>query len=262
MISARGLVKNFGGFRAVDDVSLEVGPGERVGLIGPNGAGKSTLFAVLTGFMRPDGGTVSIGGAEATALPPHRRARLGVARTFQIPREFGDLTVGENLMASAPAQSGETLRGLFLGPGRVRREEETIRAKARDTAAFLKLSAVFDQPAAKLSGGQKKLLEMGRALMTDPRLMLLDEPFAGVNPVLIAEIAARIRELNARGVGFLIIEHDLAALSRLAGTLHVMDQGRLIASGAPADVLSRPQVRDAYLGGAVPRGASLGGAAA
>lgn len=255
-LAAERLSKSFGGFCAVGAVSLTVGPGELVGLAGPNGAGKSTLFAMLTGFMKPDSGRVLIDGHDVAGEASHLRARRGVARTFQVPREFGQLSVRENLMAAAPEQAGETLRGLFLHPGRVARDERLIDAKAREVATFLRLASVLDQPAAMLSGGQKKLLEMGRALMTDPRLMLLDEPFAGVNPVLIGEIIDRIRDLNARGMGFLIIEHDLGALARLVATLHVMSEGRLIASGAPREVLSRGEVRDAYLGGAAFDGAA------
>jgi branched-chain amino acid transport system ATP-binding protein len=249
-LHARGLTRRFGGFIAVNDVSITMAPGGLVGVIGPNGAGKSTLFALLTGFLQPDLGEVRLGGRDITRLAPQLRARAGVARTFQVPREFAGMSVRDNLMAAAPDQSGERLLNLFLGPARIRREEEAIAAKAEETARFLKLTPVLDNLAGGLSGGQKKLLEIGRALMADPGLMLLDEPFAGVNPVLIEEIMARIRELNARGIGFLIIEHDLAALTRLVPLLHVMDQGRIIASGAPEEVLARAEVREAYLGGA------------
>lgn len=248
-LQARDLTRRFGGFTAVDAVSLTVEPGALVGVIGPNGAGKSTLFGLLTGSLPPDAGSVVLAGKDITRMPAHARARHGLARTFQIPREFGQLSVRDNLMAAAPGQTGERLLPLLTQPGRIRREETAIAEQACTTADFLKLGGVFDQPAARLSGGQKKLLELGRALMTGPRLMLLDEPFAGVNPVLIGEIMARIRDLHARGIGFLIIEHDLAALSRLVTTLHVMDQGRLLASGAPAEVLARADVREAYLGG-------------
>ena len=172
-------------------------------------------------------------------------------RTFQVPREFHHLTVRENLMAAAPGQSGEGLLGLFLRPGRVRAEEDAIRAEAEATIDFLRLARVADTPAGRLSGGQKKLVELGRALMAKPRLILLDEPFAGVNPVLIEEIMDRIRDLNARGIGFLVIEHDLGALSRLVPRFVVMDRGRVLAAGAPDDVLADPAVREAYLGGAV-----------
>jgi branched-chain amino acid transport system ATP-binding protein len=248
-LEAKTLSRRFGGFTAVDAVSLRVEAGALVGLIGPNGAGKSTLFGLLTGFLKADAGQVLLDGHDIAALPPHLRAQQGIARTFQVPREFANLSVRANLMAAAPDQSGERLARLFTQAARIRREEALIGAKAEEIAAFLKLTQVLDLAAGSLSGGQKKLLEMGRALMTDPRLMLLDEPFSGVNPVLIAQIMERIGELHGRGMGFLIIEHDLASLSQLVGILHVMDQGRLLASGAPGDVLSRADVRASYLGG-------------
>lgn len=249
-LSLSSVAKSFGGFKAVDDISLEVPVGGLVGIIGPNGAGKSTLFSLITGFLAPDAGTVSLRGEDITRLATHERARRGMVRTFQVPREFSHLTVRENLMVAAPGQSGETLRGLFLRPATVRAEEAAIAARVADTIALLRLEPVADMPAARLSGGQKKLLELGRALMTNPSLILLDEPFAGVNPVLIEALSELIRRLNARGTGFLIIEHDLPALTRLVTTLHVMDRGRLLASGAPAEVLAAPEVREAYLGGA------------
>lgn len=239
----------FGGFRAVDEVSFEADSGALVGVIGPNGAGKSTLFSLITGFLAGQGGAVRLDGRDITTLPPHERAQAGMVRTFQVPKEFAHLTVRENLMAAAPDQSGENLVDLFLRPAAIRREEAAIAARVAETIAFLKLGAVADVPSGKLSGGQKKLLELGRVLMTGPKLILLDEPFAGVNPVLIEELSGHIRALNARGIGFIIIEHDLGALSRLVGTLHVMDRGRLIASGAPVEVLKRANVREAYLGG-------------
>jgi branched-chain amino acid transport system ATP-binding protein len=249
-LALSSLAKSFGGFRAVDDVSLSVPAGGLVGIIGPNGAGKSTLFSLISGFLPPDAGTVSLNGEDITRLAAHERARRGMVRTFQVPREFAHLTVRENLMAAAPGQSGETLRGLFLRPSRVRTEEAAIAARVADTIAFLRLDKVADTPSGKLSGGQKKLLELGRALMTEPSLILLDEPFAGVNPVLVAALSEYVRALNGRGIGFLIIEHDLPALTRLVSTLHVMDRGRLLASGAPAEVLASAEVREAYLGGA------------
>jgi branched-chain amino acid transport system ATP-binding protein len=249
-LTLSSLAKSFGGFRAVDGVSLSVPAGGLVGIIGPNGAGKSTLFSLISGFLSPDGGTVSLGGEDITRLATHERARRGMVRTFQVPREFAHLTVRENLMAAAPGQSGETLRGLFLRPASVRSEEAAIAARVAETIAFLRLDPVADTPSGRLSGGQKKLLELGRALMTQPSLILLDEPFAGVNPVLIEALSEHIRALNGRGIGFLIIEHDLPALTRLVSTLHVMDRGRLIASGAPGEVLAAPEVREAYLGGA------------
>jgi branched-chain amino acid transport system ATP-binding protein len=245
----RDISKSFGGFRALDDVSLEMPADGLLGVIGPNGAGKSTLFSVVSGFITADAGSVSLDGRALDRLGPASRARLGLVRTFQVPREFHHLTVRENLMAAAPDQSGENLLGLFFRPGRVRAEEERTAAAAQEVMDFLRLSHVSRQPAGRLSGGQKKLLELGRALMAKPRLILLDEPFAGVNAVLVGEIAARIAELNARGIGFLVIEHDLEALSRLVPRMAVMDRGRVLAEGAPDAVLADAKVREAYLGG-------------
>lgn len=248
-LEIRDVTKAFGGFQALDGVSLTVPKGSLYGLIGPNGAGKSTLFSVISGFMPADRGSVLLDGAPIDALSPPERARAGMVRTFQVPREFRHMTVRENLMASAPGQTGESLIGLFFRPGRVREEEEALAQKVAETIRFLKLDAVADTPSGKLSGGQKKLLELGRALMVAPRLILLDEPFAGVNPVLIGEIMDRIRDLNQRGVGFLVIEHDLQSLTRLVSRLAVMDRGRILAEGAPQEVLDEPKVREAYLGG-------------
>ena len=246
----RDITKAWGGFRALDGVSFEMESTGLLGIIGPNGAGKSTLFSVVSGFIPADAGSVALDGTPLDSLGPAARARAGMIRTFQVPREFHHLTVRENLMAAAPGQSGEGLLGLFLRPGRVRAEEDAIRAEADATIDFLRLARVADTPAGRLSGGQKKLVELGRALMAKPRLILLDEPFAGVNPVLIEEIMERIRDLNRRGIGFLVIEHDLDALSRLVPRLVVMDRGRVLATGTPQAVLADAAVREAYLGGA------------
>ncbi len=249
-LSVQGLQKSFSGLRVVDNVSFETDAAGITGLIGPNGAGKSTLFAVITGFLGADAGTIEFGGAGIQGLTPQARARLGLARTFQVPRPFAHLTVRENLMAAAPGQPGERVLTLLLRPGVVRRREREVRAQADALLDFLGLSHVASNRAGALSGGQQKLLELGRALMTEPRYVLLDEPYAGVNPVLIEEISARIRTLAERGTGFLIVEHNLPALSRLAGRLLVMDRGRLIASGTPQEVLADRTVQDAYIGGA------------
>ena len=244
------LTKAYGGQVVVDDVSFAMPLTGLVGLIGPNGAGKSTLFSLITGFLDGGAGKVELGGKALEHLPPFARAQAGMVRTFQVPREYIHLTVRENLMAAAPVQAGETLASIFFRPAQVAREEAEIGRRVDETLAFLKLDKVAEVPAGRLSGGQKKLLELGRALMTGAKLILLDEPFSGVNPVLIEELSTRIRELNARGVGFLIIEHDLGALSRLVSEMHVMDRGRIIASGTPKEVLAAPAVREAYLGGA------------
>ncbi len=247
-LSVRGIDKSFGGFRALDGVSFEMPTDGLLGIIGPNGAGKSTLFSVVSGFIAADAGSVTLDGRALDRLGAASRARAGMVRTFQVPREFHHLTVRENLMAAAPGQSGESLFGLFLRPGRVRSEEAAIRVEAEATIALLRLAPVADTPAGRLSGGQKKLVELGRALMARPRLILLDEPFAGVNPVLVEQIMERIGVLNARGIGFLVIEHDLGALSRLVPRLVVMDRGRVLAAGAPQEVLADAAVREAYLG--------------
>lgn len=245
-----GLTKRYGGLAVVEDVGFTVPSDGLTGVIGPNGAGKSTLFSLITGFLAPDAGSIHLDGRDLTQLDAVGRARAGMVRTFQVPREFTHLTVRDNLMAAAPAQAGERLVDVFFRPRAVRAEEARIGETVSETLAFLRLDTVADQPAGRLSGGQKKLLELGRALMTGAKLILLDEPFAGVNPVLIAQLSDRIRDLNARGIGFLIIEHDLGALTRLVSAMHVLDRGRLIASGSPETVLAQRTVRDAYLGGA------------
>jgi branched-chain amino acid transport system ATP-binding protein len=249
-LAIESLTMAYGGLKVVDNLSFTMPAGDIVGVIGPNGAGKSTMFSIVTGFLVADAGDVRLGDATVTALSPVARAKSGMVRTFQVPKEFSHLTVRENLLAAAPSQSGERLLDLFFRPSRVSAEEALLAERVDVLLEFLKLGKVAGTPAGRLSGGQKKLLELGRALMTGAKLILLDEPFAGVNPVLIEEISQRIRELNADGVGFLIIEHDLGALTRIVSTLHVMDRGRLIASGRPAEVLRDPVVREAYLGGA------------
>ena len=252
LLTATDLVKSFGGFRAVDGVSFAVQPGELAGIVGTNGAGKSTAFALAAGQLAPDGGRVVLDGQDVTGASPSERARRGLARTFQVPREFAHLSVRDNLLAAAPRESGETLRSVFLQPRRVGAEEARFSALADHWLAFLNLAGVAEESAGKLSGGQKKLLELGRVLMLKPRLILLDEPFAGVNPVLIGEISERIRELNGgEGIAFVIIEHNLEALKQLVGHLHVMDQGRIIAAGEPAAVLADARVQEAYMGGVI-----------
>ena len=248
-LEVRDIGKFYGGFRALDGVRLTVETGALFGIIGPNGAGKSTLFSVISGFVSADEGQILLDGKAIDSLSAPARARAGMVRTFQVPREFRHMTVRENLMAAAPKQTGENLLGVFFQPGRIRDEEAAIAERVERTIAFLKLTRVADQPSGMLSGGQKKLLELGRSLMAEPRMILLDEPFAGVNPVLIEEIMERITELNGRGIGFIVIEHDLQALTRLVPRLAVMDRGRIIAEGDPKTVLDDATVREAYLGG-------------
>jgi branched-chain amino acid transport system ATP-binding protein len=252
LLSVTGVRKSFGGFTVLDDVSVAVPERGLTGIVGTNGAGKSTLFAVVSGQLDADAGQVTFDATDITALSTVRRARLGLGRTFQVPREFAHLTVRENFLVAGRRDYGETLRSVFIGWSRVRREEGELRQRADDWIGFLNLSAVADRPAGTLSGGQKKLLELGRMLMLESKCILLDEPFAGVNPVLVAEISARIRELNAeRGIAFVIIEHNLEALKALVNHLYVMDQGRVIADGDPAAVLADPRVHEAYMGGVI-----------
>ena len=252
LLSATGVSKSFDGFTVLDNVSFEVPARGLTGIVGTNGAGKSTLFAVVSGQLDADAGQVRFAEADITGLAPMRRSRLGLGRTFQVPREFAHLTVRENFLVAARREYGENLRSVFMGWGRVRREEATLVERANGWIEFLNLKAVADKPAGTLSGGQKKLLELGRMLMTEPRCILLDEPFAGVNPVLVEEISSRIRELNgAHGIAFVIIEHHLEALKALVEHLYVMDQGRVIAEGRPAAVLAEPRVLEAYMGGVI-----------
>jgi branched-chain amino acid transport system ATP-binding protein len=252
LLAAAGVRKSFDGFLVLDDVSFAVPERGLTGIVGTNGAGKSTLFAVVSGQLGADGGRVTFADADITALPPMRRARLGLGRTFQVPREFARLTVRENFLVAARREYGETLRSVFIGWGRVRREERALRERADAWIEFLNLKQVRGKPAGTLSGGQKKLLELGRMLMLEPKCILLDEPFAGVNPVLVGEISTRIRELNAtHGIAFVIIEHHLEALKALVGHLYVMDQGRIIADGDPTAVLAEPRVLEAYMGGVI-----------
>ena len=248
-LSTSGLTLRYGDFTVLDDVSMEMSLAGLHGMIGPNGAGKSTFFAVLSGFIRQNAGRIAFGGTALEHLSPDERARTGFGRTFQIPREFKHLSVRDNLKVGARQQPGESLRHLFCAPAAVRAAEREIAARVDATLAFLKLERVADALAGGLSGGQKKLLELGRILMSEPKFILLDEPYAGVNPVLIEELSQRIRELNAQGIGFLIIEHNLEALNRLVDDLYVLDRGRLIAHGRPDEVLAEESVRAAYIGG-------------
>jgi branched-chain amino acid transport system ATP-binding protein len=240
---------SLGGMRILRNITLSVPRDRMTGLIGPNGAGKSTLFAVVSGFLTAATGTMRFAGQSLDGKGPAERARTGMVRTFQVPREFRHMTVRENLCAAAPDQPGEHLLNLVIARRKVGRRERQIREQAEEVLGLLKLARVADVPAGQLSGGQKKLLELGRVLMLEPRMILLDEPFAGVNAVMIGEIIERIRELNARGIGFLIIEHDLQSLSDLVGEMHVLNYGSLLASGSPQSVLTDLRVREAYLGG-------------
>ncbi|MBA3042411.1 MAG: ABC transporter ATP-binding protein [Alphaproteobacteria bacterium] len=248
-IEARHLTKRFDGLTVVSDMSLAVAQGEMVGLIGPNGAGKTTMFNLLAGSLKPSSGEIWIGGREVSGEPPERRIAHGVARTFQIPRPFSEMSVLENLLVGAQKQHGERLFANFLTPGLVRREEEAALEKALGLLEFVTLSRLAHEPARVLSGGQRKLLELARVLMADPQVILLDEPAAGVNPALLEVIIERVVALNAQGKSILLIEHNMDMVSRLCSRVVAMALGKPLAQGTPAEVASNPAVIEAYLGG-------------
>ena len=239
----------FGGIRAVDGASLTIESGAITGLIGPNGAGKTTLFNVIAGMHKPTSGHVYLEDEEITGLPPHELFAKGVLRTFQIAHEFSTLTVRENLMTVPGGQSGERLRNVWLRRGRIRAEETALRAKADEVIEFLKLSAVADELAGNLSGGQKKLVELGRTMMAEPRVVLLDEVGAGVNRTLLKEIAGAILRLNLhRGYTFCIIEHNMELISLLCDPVIVMVEGQVLTQGSAPVIQADERVVEAYLG--------------
>jgi branched-chain amino acid transport system ATP-binding protein len=250
MLQAIALSKNFGGLRAVDGVSFSLAPGCLAGLIGPNGAGKTTLFNLLAGSLKPSAGQLLFAGRPIAGLPPHAVFAAGIARTFQIPRPFAAMTVLENMMVAPRRQSGERFWRNWLSPAAIAGEERLLRDKALGLLAFLGLEGLAGAPARILSGGQRKLLELGRVLMADPKLILLDEPGAGVNPTLLAVIIDKIAALNRSGIGFLIIEHNMDLVMNLCRPILVMANGALLLEGSAATVRADPRVLAAYLGGA------------
>ena len=249
LLEIRGLTRSFYGIRALDGADLDVAPGTITGLIGPNGAGKTTLFNCVSGVVPPDGGRVRFDGRDITGARPEAVTGAGMVRTFQIARGFPRLTVLENLMLYGRDQPGEGFVQAIAGLGRSQAREAEIKARALAVAERLKLSAVIDNPATDLSGGQKKLLEIGRALMSAPRLILLDEPIAGVNPTLGAEIAEHLTALKEDGLTLLIIEHDMDMIARLCDPVVVMAEGRRLTEGRFAEIAADPRVQEAYMGG-------------
>ena len=248
-VVATGLVKVFGGLRAVDGMSITLRRGELLGLIGPNGAGKTTVFNLLAGSFRPDGGSIRIGGADLTRAGADRRIAHGVGRTFQIPRPFAEMTVLENVLTGVQGHPGEKLWMNIVGGSRVAAAERASLEKARALLDFVTLGPLARQPAKVLSGGQRKLLELARILMADPQAILLDEPAAGVNPTLLELIIERVLELNAQGKSILLIEHNMEMVSRPCGRVVVMAAGRYLTEGTPAEVSANAAVVEAYLGG-------------
>ena len=241
------VVRAFDGVRAVDGASLEVEPGSITGLIGPNGAGKSTLFHCISGFLRPQSGRVLLDGKRIDRRAPHRVARAGLIRTFQTPRSLTRMTVLENVLLAAPRHRGERLGG-SLAP-RARRRERTATARAGELLELVRLDGSAGELAGTLSGGQRKLLDLVRALMAEPRILLLDEPMAGVSPNLRVELLQHILALRERdGITLLIVEHDLDFVMRASDRVIVMNDGRVIAHGSPDEVRANERVVDAYLG--------------
>ena len=249
MLEVRDLVKEFGGLRAVDGVSFTLAAHTITGLIGPNGAGKTTLFNTIAGAHRPTSGSITFAGQAVGGLPPHRIFGAGLVRTFQIPRPFASMTVLENAMLAPAGQAGEHFWNNWFARGAVRAQEKRVRERARQVLDFVGLERLSGEFAKNLSGGQQKLLELARVLMAEPKLILLDEPGAGVNPTLLATIMDKLQELHARGITFLIIEHNMDLITQLCDPVLVLAQGRLLMEGTPQAVRSDPRVLEAYLGG-------------
>lgn len=249
MIVIDDIHKHFGGLRAVDGATFTIETGSITGLIGPNGAGKTTLFNVIAGLHKPTSGRVTLDGVDITGLEPHKLFAQGLLRTFQIAHEFATLTVRENLMMVPGNQSGESLVDTWLSPSKVRAEEEAIRAKADEVIEFLEISHVADELAGNLSGGQKKLLELGRTMMVDAKIVFLDEVGAGVNRTLLNTIGDAIIRLNKeRGYTFCLIEHDMEFITRLCEPVICMAEGKVLAQGTADEVKNNEEVIEAYLG--------------
>jgi branched-chain amino acid transport system ATP-binding protein len=251
VLETRGLEKSFEGVKALDDLTFTLARGHIAGLIGPNGAGKSTCFDVITGVLGAEAGRVLLFGEDVTGTATHRLAAKGLVRSFQLAREMGGLTVLENLMLAPLDQTGERLRPLLSQPGKIRAEERAVHARALEILDYAKLSRLKDAYAHDLSGGQKKLLELARALMIDSEVILLDEPGAGVNPALMSTLVEMIQNLNrTHGKTFLIIEHDMDLVARICEPVIVMTEGRVLTEGPFDEIRRDPLVIEAYLGGA------------
>jgi branched-chain amino acid transport system ATP-binding protein len=249
MIVVEDVHKYFGGIHAVDGATLTIETGSITGLIGPNGAGKTTLFNVIAGHHKPTSGRVLLDGEDITGLAPHDLFAKGLLRTFQIAHEFSTLTARDNLMMVPGGQSGENLLNAWFQPSKVRREEAATRKKADEVIEFLEITQVADELAGNLSGGQKKLLELGRTMMVDAKIVFLDEVGAGVNRTLLRTIGDAIERLNKeRGYTFCMIEHDMAFISRLCDPVICMAEGTVLAQGTAEEIKNNEAVIEAYLG--------------
>lgn len=251
ILRLRGVTRDFGDFRAVDDVSLDIQPGTITGLIGPNGAGKTTLFNVLTGMLVPTAGQVILQGQDVTRLSPDKLFALGLGRTFQIPRPFARMSVLENVMLAPMAQLGERLTGPFLNAKSMRDQEQALRQRAIEVLDFVTLDGLADHAAGQISGGQTKLLELARILMGDPKLILLDEPAAGVNPSLTKVLIEKIEELNRNGTTFVIIEHDMDFVMEHCNPVIALAEGKVVFEGTATEAQNNTVLLDAYLGAQV-----------
>jgi branched-chain amino acid transport system ATP-binding protein len=242
--------KSFGGLTAVCDCSLRVQEGSITGLIGPNGAGKTTLFNIITGYYKPDKGKITFLGEGIDGLPPHQIFHKKIYRTFQITREFAQMTVLENLMLMPEKQIGEKIWNTWFRASSVRRQEKVIQEKALEVLEFVELIDLKDEYAGSLSGGQKKLLELARSMMAEPKMVLLDEPGAGVNPTLMRKLIANIKKLcEEKKITFFLIEHDMDLIMNLCNPVIVMSEGKKLAEGIPEEIKKDERVLEAYLGG-------------
>jgi branched-chain amino acid transport system ATP-binding protein len=248
MFISRGVGKSFGSVQVLRDVELEIEPGEIVGLVGPNGSGKTTLLNCLSGFLNPDAGTIEYDGTRLDRLADWQVSRMGIRRTFQTASQPMKMSVLEAMLCGAALPIGSApVRGLFRRKARAAEQAAAV-GKALELLDFLSLSHMTEEPAGRLSGGQKKLLSLGVALMTDPKVLLLDEPTAGVNPTLRLTIADRLKDINANGTTLLVIEHDMGFIGRMCERVYVLDKGSVIAACRPDELKDDPRVVEAYLG--------------
>ena len=250
MLKIEGVHKSFGGIKAITDCSLEVQEGSITGLIGPNGAGKTTLFDIITGHYKPDRGHIFFQGQNIEGLPPHKIFHKKIFRTFQISREFAQMTVLENLMIIPAQQSGENIWNTWVRPGTIKHQEKEIQEKALEVLEFVELIKLKNEYAGSLSGGQKKLLEIAKSMMSDSQLVLLDEPGAGVNPTLMKKLIANIETLcHEKEMTFFLIEHDMDLVMKLCNPVIVMSEGKKLAEGTAEEIKRNEAVMEAYLGG-------------
>jgi ABC-type branched-subunit amino acid transport system ATPase component len=247
VLEVSDLVKHYGGVHAVDGVSFAVDRGSITGLIGPNGAGKSTVLNVIGGLLQPGGGRVLFDGENVTGQPMHRLARRGLVRTFQLARVFGGLTTIENLLVAVPGQRGESMLGILAGRRYWKEQERKLVDEAREMLGMFGMANKEDEYARNLSGGQRRAVETMRALMMKPKLLLLDEPMAGLSPSLTRQLEDLFLELTARGLSLLLVEHGLDTVERICGNVVVMAQGKVLSEGRMAELRTRREVQDAYV---------------